>query len=202
MNKQEYTIGRDNTCHVCIPDTPQTQKASRLHAILKVMSNGKIFITDCSSNGTSVNGVKIAPNIDYPVKRGDVISFANVTELNWESIPKPRRKKLLYLVAAVLVLGTGLAVFFLLYDCPAPPLPEPVLPGRDTVIIENPCPEDTPADTVDKKSKDKPAKKKPERNPVVRDTTATRQDDPATTPQDDPSATQRDTASKIKMYVY
>ncbi|MDR3262370.1 MAG: FHA domain-containing protein, partial [Tannerella sp.] len=110
MNKQEYRIGRDSTCQICIPDTPQTQKASRLHAILKVMGNGKIFITDCSSNGTSVNGVKIASNIDYPVKRGDTISFANVTELNWESIPKSSHKTLLCLVAAALVLGAGLAV--------------------------------------------------------------------------------------------
>jgi hypothetical protein len=77
------------------------------------MNNGKIFITDYSSNGTFVNGVKIASNANFPVKRGDVISFANEIELDWTLIPKVTNKLLIYAIIALILIGAGIAAFCL-----------------------------------------------------------------------------------------
>ncbi|MCM1028215.1 MAG: FHA domain-containing protein [Pseudoflavonifractor sp.] len=51
---------------------------SRYHAVLKIAKDGKAYITDLGSrNGTIVNGIKIAPNKDIRIKRGDAISLGN-----------------------------------------------------------------------------------------------------------------------------
>ena len=112
---QHYTIGRNNDCHIRIPE--HLDRISREHATLKVMDNGKIFVVDNSMNGTYVNGIKITPLVDYPVKRGDTISFANDYELDWTMIVKPKRKRLVYLLSsiiAIVVIGGGIALFFFL----------------------------------------------------------------------------------------
>ena len=83
---KQFIIGRSDNCQIRIQDP--TQRVSRNHATIKILKSGKIFITDHSTNGTWVNGVKISQNVDYPVKRGDVISFANAAELNWELLPR------------------------------------------------------------------------------------------------------------------
>jgi pSer/pThr/pTyr-binding forkhead associated (FHA) protein len=111
MSVKQYTIGRDDECLIRIQDN--TQRVSRSHATLKVSGNGKMFIADHSSNGTFVNGVKIASNIDFPVKRGDTISFANTVELNWKLIPKTRNKLLLYSLIAVVIIAAGAFIFYL-----------------------------------------------------------------------------------------
>ena len=48
--KKIYTIGRDESCDIVIPDN--TDIISRLHATIRVESNNKLFITDQSRNGT------------------------------------------------------------------------------------------------------------------------------------------------------
>jgi pSer/pThr/pTyr-binding forkhead associated (FHA) protein len=111
MSVKQYTIGRGDECQILIQDN--TQRVSRSHATLKVSGYGKMFIADHSSNGTFVNGVKIASNIDFPVKRGDTISFANAVELNWKLIPKTRNKLLLYSLIAVGVIAVGAFIFYL-----------------------------------------------------------------------------------------
>ena len=75
MAMQNYTIGRNNDCHIRVPE--HLDRISRDHATLKVMDNGKMFVVDNSMNGTYVNGIKITPHVDYPVKRNDNSSFAN-----------------------------------------------------------------------------------------------------------------------------
>jgi hypothetical protein len=115
MSTKQYTIGRGDECRIRLQD--QTQRVSRRHATLKVNSRGKMFIADHSSNGTFVNGVKIASNVDYPVKRGDTVSFANAAELNWALVPK-RRSRLLILLIAVVLVAAGIFLFYLLKgDC-------------------------------------------------------------------------------------
>lgn len=107
MVMQQYSIGRGDDCRIRIHDN--SQRVSRNHATLKVMDNGKIFITDHSSNGTYVNGIKISQNVDFPVKRGDSVSFANTAELNWDLIPRKPNKVLLYLMIALVVIAIGVA---------------------------------------------------------------------------------------------
>lgn len=60
---------------------------SGYHAELLLLDNGDILLTDkASRNGTFVNDVRIAPNKEVAVKRGDNIRFADVA-LDWNYIP-------------------------------------------------------------------------------------------------------------------
>ena len=83
-----YSIGRDLGCDIVINDT--TDVVSRRHAVLTVASSGKMTLTDLSSNGTYINGIKMTPNVAVPVSRKDSISFAHVATLDWNMIPKPK----------------------------------------------------------------------------------------------------------------
>lgn len=85
---KSYSIGRDLSCDIVLND--QSDVVSRRHAILTVSSSGKMTITDQSSNGTYVNGIKVSPNVPVPVTRKDSISFAHVATLDWNMIPKSR----------------------------------------------------------------------------------------------------------------
>jgi len=132
---QQYIIGRSNSCHIRIPDLKE--RISREHATLKVLDDGKIFIVDSSINGTYVNGVKISPGVDYPVKRGDHVSFANDYELDWALVAKPKLKLTVYLLAALALVITGscIALFFLLRQ-PPEPIPEPPITVEEPIIME------------------------------------------------------------------
>lgn len=91
------TIGRGQENKYVI-DEPEI---SRLHAIVKVNNTGKLWIIDKSSNGTFVNGIKIASNVAVPVTRKDDVSFAKVRHLDWTEIPDPAKKIKLGILAAV-----------------------------------------------------------------------------------------------------
>lgn len=55
------------------------RRVSKQHCIIRFDSEKNIFkVTDISSNGTYVNGVRLAQNTKYGVKPGYVISLANV----------------------------------------------------------------------------------------------------------------------------
>lgn len=82
--KTEYTLGRVSTDQPVIPDVDLTefeayiQGVSRLHAALKI-GRQRVSITDLgSANGTRVNGQKIVPHIDYPLKHGDAIALGKM----------------------------------------------------------------------------------------------------------------------------
>lgn len=78
------SIGKSTSCTVCIPN----DFVSSYHAEILLLDNGDIFLTDCcSKNGTFLNGKRIAPNVEVPVRRGDRIEFDNIA-LNWSSIPQ------------------------------------------------------------------------------------------------------------------
>ena len=114
-----YTIGRDLGCDIVINDN--TDVVSRRHAVLNVGSGGKMTITDLSSNGTYVNGIKIAPNVPFTVTRKDSVSFAHVANLDWDVIPKSRRWITWLIVGLVVAaIAAFLAVFFT-----RPPQPKP-----------------------------------------------------------------------------
>jgi len=79
--RSEMTIGRVVEGQPILPDVDLSQYeafsqgVSRLHAALRVNAQ-QVFITDLgSSNGTRVNGQKIAPNTDTPLNHGDVIAL-------------------------------------------------------------------------------------------------------------------------------
>jgi len=101
-----YSIGREAGCDIVIND--RTNVISRRHAVLTV-SGGKMTITDQSSNGTYVNGIRISPNVPVPVTRKDNISFAHVARLDWSLIPNNRAAILWWVlgVAAAILLIVG-----------------------------------------------------------------------------------------------
>lgn len=60
---------------------------SGYHAELLLLDNGDILLTDKGSrNGTFLNDIRVFPNKEITVKRGDNIRFADVA-LDWNSIP-------------------------------------------------------------------------------------------------------------------
>lgn len=105
MAIQQYIIGRDADCTIRIED--ESMQVSRFHATLTVDSNKQIYVTDHSSNGTFVNGVRIPSGSKYPVKRGDNISFANVACLDWGAIPKGGNAGVVIIIVAIVILIAG-----------------------------------------------------------------------------------------------
>lgn len=117
-------IGRGDNCHVQIEDS----RVSRQHAILKLYPFGKMEIIDQSTNGTAVNGVRIKANVPKRVTRGDVVTFAEASRLDWSQIPDPSR---IYKIGgcALLAVVVGIALVFGLRSCRQEPLPEPEQSG-------------------------------------------------------------------------
>lgn len=83
-NRAYFTLGRvveDQPVHPDIDMSPfeaYGQGVSRLHAAVKIINN-RVFITDLgSSNGTRVNGQKIAPQTDYPLNHGDMVALGKL----------------------------------------------------------------------------------------------------------------------------
>lgn len=89
--KKSFTIGRDPQNDIVISDP--SDLVSRVHAVLKVDNKGHYKIVDQSSNGTYVNGIRIEKYADVPVTRKDEITFASVSVLNWDEIPKVNTAK-------------------------------------------------------------------------------------------------------------
>ena len=91
---------------------------SRFHAVVKIDKKNRAFIRDLSSrNGTVVNGVKIQPNKDFPIKRGDNIALGNKDITDELSLQLPKKSnvgKVVGILAAVVVLlgliGGGLFI--------------------------------------------------------------------------------------------
>ncbi len=106
-----YSIGRDESCNIVISDS--TNLVSRHHATLNV-DGSNMNIIDESSNGTFINGIKIASGTPVPVTRKDVISFAQVANLDWKLIPNHGRKIFFGILIAIVVLAIagGVAYYY------------------------------------------------------------------------------------------
>lgn len=82
---------------------------SRYHATIKIDKKGQVFVNDQSSNGTFVNGSRVSKYTDFPIKRGDKVSFSNVQDLDWKQIPKQGIKPIYYIlpICLTILLATG-----------------------------------------------------------------------------------------------
>lgn len=114
MKKNVYTIGRDESCDIVICD--DSNIASRFHANLKEEKPGKYVITDQSTNGTYINGIRITQGVEVPVTREDSIRFANIVELDWSMIPDTRKKNnrviLITILCSLLCVGLGWCAYY------------------------------------------------------------------------------------------
>lgn len=76
-------IGSGSAAHLKL----NSQFVSGYHAELLLLDNGEILLTDKGSkNGTYLNDQRLQPNKDIPIKRGDVVRFADQT-LDWRNVP-------------------------------------------------------------------------------------------------------------------
>ena len=76
-------IGSGSGAHLKL----NSQFVSGYHAELLLLDNGEILLTDKGSkNGTYLNNQRLQPNKDIPIKRGDVVRFADQT-LDWRNVP-------------------------------------------------------------------------------------------------------------------
>ena len=76
-------IGSGSGAHLKL----NSQFVSSYHAELLLLDNGEILLTDKGSkNGTYLNDQRLQPNKDIPIKRGDVIRFADQM-LDWRNVP-------------------------------------------------------------------------------------------------------------------
>ena len=78
-------IGSSQDCDIVL----NSRKVSSLHAEITLLNNGDILLEDKgSTNGTFVNNQPIKPGATVPIRRGDLVRFAD-TELQWASVPQP-----------------------------------------------------------------------------------------------------------------
>ncbi|MBR2243767.1 MAG: FHA domain-containing protein [Prevotella sp.] len=98
------TVGRGEGCNIIVDD----EMMSRRHAIIKIPTFGGMEIVDMSKNGTFVNGVRLRPNVPFPITRKDVVNFADVHQLDWSKVPDPLK----YYKIGVMAMG-GLVVLLL-----------------------------------------------------------------------------------------
>ena len=78
-DRTEFTLGRSAEGQPIVPDVDLTafnayaNGVSRLHAAIKLINNRIIVVDLGSSNGTYLNGVRLAPYIETPVSHGDLV---------------------------------------------------------------------------------------------------------------------------------
>jgi len=112
---KKVVIGRGRECNVVLADT--TDVVSRRQAVIAFTFWGKMTLYDTSSNGTFVNGQRLAKQEGKVVTRRDKINFGHVWDLDWATIKDPYRNTKLalagLLVALLLVAG---ALFLFLPD--------------------------------------------------------------------------------------
>jgi len=82
--KTEFTMGRTSDNQPIMPDIDFSafkaydNGVSRLHAVIR-NNNGRIVIMDLgSSNGTYLNGTRLMPNIEQPLRHGDVMALGKL----------------------------------------------------------------------------------------------------------------------------
>lgn len=170
---KKITIGRGRECDIRIDDSTDT--VSRRQAVITVTPTGKMEIYDTSSNGTFVNGEKVEKPAGKPIKRGDVINFAHVTDLDWNKVKDPYKSMKITLVVLLLAAIAAVVIYFVLADrigqTPEPE-PLPVVEKTDSVPVESltlQVPEETTPEVPAPKTKSEP--KKPEtKEPAKKET--------------------------------
>lgn len=138
------TIGRGEGCTITIDD----EMMSRRHAIIKIPTFGGMEIVDMSKNGTSVNGVRLRPNIPFPVTRKDVVNFADVRQLDWSKVPDPLKyyKIGALVVGALVVLLIVISLLVKVFSS-EPEQPAPAVQKTETVKpVESEKPQEQPMD--------------------------------------------------------
>ena len=144
--KRNYMVGRDPSCDIVIYDPSNV--ISRSHATIRV-DGRKYYITDHSTNGTYRNGIKLAPNVEYPITKDDDVSLGGVCTLDWGLIPKSQRSVgagFLYPLAVLLLAALVIGAIYLMPNFRGKPaaggggignVPVPSSIPKDTVVASH-----------------------------------------------------------------
>lgn len=122
------TIGRGDGANIIIDN----EMISRRHAILKISTFGKMEIVDMGRNGTFVNGIKLRPNVPFPVTRKDVVRFADQNspfKLDWSQVPD-NSKIYKIAIAAISCLLAIILLVVLIRSCSSDEENTPVEPAN------------------------------------------------------------------------
>lgn len=82
--QNEFTLGRITEGQPILPDIDLSpfegyaEGVSRLHAAIRITERGVMIVDLGSSNGTRINGQKIVPNVNYPLKDGDIVALGRI----------------------------------------------------------------------------------------------------------------------------
>jgi hypothetical protein len=82
--RNEFTMGRISENQPIMPDVDFSafkayeNGVSRLHAVIRRNNSGTIVMDLGSSNGTYVNGTRLMPNMEQPLRHGDIISLGKL----------------------------------------------------------------------------------------------------------------------------
>ena len=76
-------VGRDEGCDIVCARKEDKKKIDKVHAAFE-LRQGVWHVMDLSKTGVRVNGKKIAPNIPYALKSGDVIELGGRRKLEME----------------------------------------------------------------------------------------------------------------------
>ena len=129
---KSITIGRREGCNIPIDN----EMVSRQHAVLRIYALGRMELVDMSKNGTFVNGVRLRQGVPFPVRRGDVVNFADVQQLDWSQVPDPR-EYVKWAVAVVALLVVCVAAILLMRK-PDTPTADPAPTTLQTEMPETP----------------------------------------------------------------
>jgi pSer/pThr/pTyr-binding forkhead associated (FHA) protein len=82
--RTEFTMGRISDNQPIMPDIDFSSfkgydnGVSRLHAVIR-RNGGNVIVMDLgSSNGTYVNGTRLMPNMEQPLRHGDVVALGKL----------------------------------------------------------------------------------------------------------------------------
>jgi hypothetical protein len=84
VERSEFTLGRLSDNQPIEPDIDLApfkafdNGVSRLHAVIRRNQSNVIIVDLGSSNGTYVNGVRIMPNIEQPLRHGDIVALGKL----------------------------------------------------------------------------------------------------------------------------
>jgi E3 ubiquitin-protein ligase CHFR len=82
LTEDSYTIGRNTSCKICIPD----KRLSGQHCMVTKKPDDTVVIEDCSTNGTWLNEDKIGKGVSKELKNGDTIYLLHSSKVKQEEI--------------------------------------------------------------------------------------------------------------------
>lgn len=105
----KITVGRANDCDIVIVD--ETDNVSRHHLVISFDILGRMKVSDTSSNGTFINGVRMLKGASISVTPKDEIRLGRNEILDWKMVKDPNTA-LRWIIMAVFVVAVLAGVGF------------------------------------------------------------------------------------------